>query len=140
LAPLASEAGLRVRSHNHEFEARPIFGGRCGPVALVEHLDPRVVLELDTVWCAVGSTRPAARLQQLGQRLQIAQYKYRPLARATRKQLRLGQGEMDIPPILRAAPWLETGGIEFHDHEGDIFEAIGGSVTHLTELSQEEQA
>src|SRR5690625_5990658 len=25
LAPLASEAGLRVGYHNHEFEARPIF-------------------------------------------------------------------------------------------------------------------
>src|SRR5699024_4812619 len=30
LAPLASEAGLRVGYHNHEFEARPIFDGRCG--------------------------------------------------------------------------------------------------------------
>src|SRR5699024_5819014 len=47
LAPLASEAGLRVGYHNHEFEARPIFDGRCGLEVLVGRLDPRVVLELD---------------------------------------------------------------------------------------------
>src|SRR5690625_4903776 len=48
LAALASEAGLRVGYHNREFEARPIFDGRCGLEVLVDHLDPRVVLELDT--------------------------------------------------------------------------------------------
>ena len=140
LAPLASEAGLRVGYHNHEFEARPIFDGRCGLEVLVDHLDPRVVLELDTFWCAVCGTDPAALLERLGQRVQLAHLKDGPLQGDTRKQLVLGQGEMDIPSILRAAPWLETGVIEFDDHEGDIFEAIGGSVTHLTELSQEEQA
>lgn len=140
LTPLASEAGIRVGYHNHEFEARPIFDGRCGLDLLVDHLDPRVVLELDTFWCAVGGTDPAELLGRLGQRVQLVHLKDGPLQGDTRKQQVLGQGEMDIASILRAAPWLETGVIEFDDHEGDIFEAIGRSVTHLTELSHEEQA
>src|SRR5699024_8166924 len=58
LAPLASEAGLRVGYHNHEFEARPIFDGRCGLEVLVDHLDPG--------WCSnwtPSGARSAARIR-----------------------------------------------------------------------------
>lgn len=140
LAPLASEAGIRVGYHNHDFETRPIFDGRCGLEVLVDHLDPRVVLELDTFWCAVGGTDPAQLLQRLGQRVQLVHLKDGPLQGTTKQQQPLGRGEMDIPSILRAAPWLETGVIEFDDHDGDLFEAIGQSLTHLTELLHEDQA
>lgn len=140
LAPLASEAGIRIGYHNHDFEARPVFDGRCGLEVLVDHLDPRVVLELDTFWSAVGGTDPAELLERLGQRVQLVHLKDGPLQGTTSQQQVLGQGEMDIPSILRAAPWLETGVIEFDDHDGDVFEAIGRSVSHLSELLREVQA
>ena len=41
---------------------------------------------------------------------------------------------MDLPSILAAAPWLEIGAIEFDDHDGDIFDAVGRSFTTLVEL------
>ena len=39
-----------------------------GDAGEADHLDPRVVLELDTFWCAVGGTDPAELLGRLGSR------------------------------------------------------------------------
>lgn len=137
LAPLASAAGIRVGYHNHDAEARPIFDGRCGLDVLVDHLDPRVALELDTFWAAVGGTDPAQLLERLGQRVQLVHLKDGPLQGTTAQQQPLGQGDMDVASILAAAPWLETGVLEFDDYQGDIFDAIGRSLDHLnTQLRQ----
>ncbi|WP_262426342.1 hypothetical protein [Brachybacterium sp. Z12] len=54
-----------------------------------------------------------------------------------KSQLSLGEGDMDLPSILAAAPWLEIGAIEFDDHDGDIFDAVGRSFTTLVELLRE---
>ena len=140
LAGIASDNGVRVGYHNHDFEARPVFEGRCGLEILVDHLDPRVVLELDTFWSAVGGTDPAALLDRLGQRIQLAHLKDGPLQGEVRDQLSLGDGEMDVPSILAAAPWLELGVIEFDGYDGDIFEAVTRSYRVLTQHLREAQA
>ncbi|WP_193104495.1 sugar phosphate isomerase/epimerase [Brachybacterium sp. FME24] len=140
LAPIATENGVRVGYHNHDFEARPLFEGRCGLEVLADHLDPRVVLELDTFWSAVGGTDPSALLGALGQRVQLAHLKDGPLQGDVKDQLPLGQGEMDVPAILAAAPWLETGVLEFDGYSGDIFEAVSRSLTQLNQYLQEDQA
>lgn len=140
LAGIASDNGVRVGYHNHDVEARPVFEGRCGLEVLVDHLDPRVVLELDTFWSAVGGTDPAVLLDQLGQRIQLAHLKDGPLQGEVRDQLSLGEGEMDVPGILAAAPWLELGVIEFDDHDGDIFAAISRSYAVLNQHLREVQA
>ncbi|GAA1491421.1 sugar phosphate isomerase/epimerase [Brachybacterium sacelli] len=140
LAPLAAENGVRIGYHNHDAETRPVFEGRCGLEVLVDHLDPRVVLELDTFWSAVGGTDPAALLNALGQRVQLVHLKDGPLTGDVRDQLPLGEGEMDVPGILASAPWLETGVIEFDDHSGDIFTALSRSLAQLTRYLQEERA
>lgn len=140
LAGIASDNGVRVGYHNHDFEARPVFDGRCGLEVLVDHLDPRVVLELDTFWSAVGGTDPVALLARLGQRIQLAHLKDGPLQGEVRDQLSIGEGEMDVPSILAAAPWLELGVIEFDGHDGDIFEAVTRSHTVLNQYLREVQA
>ncbi|MFC7374450.1 sugar phosphate isomerase/epimerase family protein [Brachybacterium sp. GCM10030267] len=140
LAPVAAENGVRVGYHNHDHEARPVFEGRCGLEVLADHLDPRVVLELDTFWAAVGGTDPAELLGRLGQRVQLAHLKDGHLQGDVKDQLPLGEGEMDVPAILAAAPWLETGVIEFDDHSGDIFEAVSRSFAQLTSHLQGTQA
>lgn len=137
LASIAAEHGVRVGYHNHDVEARPVFDGRCGLEVLADHLDPRVVLELDTFWSAVGGTDPAALLDRLGQRVQLVHLKDGPLQGEVKSQLSLGEGDMDLPSILAAAPWLEIGAIEFDDHDGDIFDAVGRSFTTLVELLRE---
>lgn len=140
LAGIASQNGVRVGYHNHDFEARPTFEGRCGLEVLADHLDPRVVLELDTFWSAVGGTDPAALLERLGQRIQLVHLKDGPLHGEVRDQLSLGEGEMDVPSILAAAPWLTLGVIEFDGHDGDIFEAVSRSYAVLTHYLREVQA
>jgi sugar phosphate isomerase/epimerase len=140
LAPIAAENGVRVGYHNHDFEARPLADGRCGLEILADHLDPRVVLELDTFWSAVGGTDPARLIGILGQRVQLAHLKDGPLTGDVKDQLPLGEGEMDVPSILSAAPWLELGVIEFDDHSGDIFSAIGRSFDQLTRHLQVDPA
>lgn len=137
LATLAAEHGVRVGYHNHDAEARPLVDGRCGLDVLADHLDPRVVLELDTFWCAVGGTDPAALLARLGERVQLAHLKDGPLTGDVRSQQSLGEGEMDVPAILAAAPWLELGVIEFDGHDGDLFAAIERSRTALLALLEE---
>ena len=140
LAPLAAENGVRLGYHNHDAEARPIHEGRCGLEVLVDHLDPRIELELDTFWCAVGGTDPAALLRALGQRVQLVHLKDGPLSGDVRDQVALGEGEMDVPAILAAVDWLETGVIGFDDHDGDLFAALARSLTQLTQYLQEETA
>lgn len=137
LAPIAAENGVRVGYHNHDTETRPVFDGRCALEVLADHLDPRVVLELDTFWCAVGGTDPAQLLRTLGQRVELVHLKDGPLTGDVRSQQPLGRGEMDVPSILAAGDWLDTGVIEFDGHDGDIFTAVEASFTTLTEYLQE---
>lgn len=137
LAPLASEHGVRIGYHNHDAEARPHEDGRCGLEILAEHLDPRVVLELDTFWAAVGGTDPAHLLTSLGSRIQLAHLKDGPLTGDVRDQVPLGEGEMDVPAVLAAGEQLELGVIEFDNHSGDLFTAIGRSFDLLTTHLQE---
>lgn len=136
LAGIAGENGVRVGYHNHDFETRPIFDGRCGLDILADHLDPRVVLELDTFWSAVGGTDPAELLGRLGQRVQLLHLKDGPFAGSTAEQQPLGKGDMDVPSVLAAADWIETGVIEFDDYTGDILEAIAQSYAQLGEYQQ----
>lgn len=140
LVPLATENGVRIGYHNHDFETRPVFTGRCALEILADHLDPRVVLELDTFWSAVGGTDPAELLRSLGQRIQLVHLKDGPLSGDVRSQLPLGHGEMDVPSILETGDWLELGVIEFDGYDGDIFEAVESSFTTLGEHLREARA
>lgn len=138
LAGIAAQHDVRVGYHNHDFEARPVFEGRCGLEVLADHLDPRVVLELDTFWCAVGGTDPAQLLGTLGQRVQLLHLKDGPFQGTTAEQQPLGQGDMDVPAVLAAADWIETGVIEFDDYTGDIFEAIAESYAQLGRIQRDD--
>ncbi|HEV7812742.1 MAG TPA: TIM barrel protein, partial [Leifsonia sp.] len=53
-AAKAAEFGLRVGYHNHWWELEHRFDGRTALDQLVDRLDPRVVLEVDAYWVAVG--------------------------------------------------------------------------------------
>ncbi|MGP9536993.1 sugar phosphate isomerase/epimerase family protein [Brachybacterium sp. AOP43-C2-M15] len=134
LAGIAAEHDVRVGYHNHDVETRPVFDGLCALDLLADHLDPRVVIELDTFWSAVGGTEPAALLERLGQRVQLAHLKDGPLQGDVRDQLVLGEGDMDLPSILAAAPWLELGVIEFDGFDGDVLEAVARSYAVLGDL------
>ena len=137
LAGDAAREGIRLGYHNHEFEVEADIDGRSGLEVFAEALDPRVVLELDTFWAAVGGLDPAALLRELGQRVQLVHLKDGPLGRDTASQTPIGEGEMDIPAILDAAPWLEIGVIEFDDYAGDPLDGVRLSLEALGRLQSD---
>lgn len=59
-AKKGAEYGITVGYHNHEFELEERIDGVSGLEVLAGHLDPEVVLEVDTYWAAVGARTPSS--------------------------------------------------------------------------------
>lgn len=68
-AARAAEQGLRVGYHNHDFEFSARIDGRPAWEVLVEMLDERVVLEVDTYWASVGGADVFELLPRLATRI-----------------------------------------------------------------------
>ena len=68
-AERAAEHGLRVGYHNHDFEFSSLIDGRAAWEILVELLDERVVLEVDTYWASVGGADVFELLPRLSSRI-----------------------------------------------------------------------
>lgn len=130
VADLAESAGLLVGYHNHEWELQSAIDGRSGLETFADAVDPRVVLEVDTFWAEVGGVPAAALLTRLGDRVRYLHMKDGPRTRDTTTQVPLGQGTLDVPAILGAAPTAHPI-VEFDDHEGDIFAAVDASRRFL---------
>ncbi|BDZ47093.1 sugar phosphate isomerase/epimerase family protein [Naasia aerilata] len=129
LAGPAADAGLKVGYHNHWFEFAD-FGGATALEVFADRLDPAVVLELDTYWTAVGGVDPVALLGRLGGRVRALHIKDGPATRDTTQQQPAGQGTLDVPAILAAAPdALRV--VEFDDYAGDVFDGLRASVDYL---------
>lgn len=132
---VAADAGVRLGYHNHWFEFADL-GGVTALEVFAERLDPAIVLELDTYWAVVGGADPVRLLGTLGERVRFLHVKDGPGSRETREQVPAGQGAIDVPAILRAAPdALRV--VEFDDYAGDVFDGIEASVEYL--LGQGEQ-
>jgi sugar phosphate isomerase/epimerase len=130
VADLAAASGLEVGYHNHQWELESMVDGRPALEVFAEALDPRVVLEVDTFWAEVGGVSAPALLERLGDRVHYLHMKDGPLTLDTHAQLPLGQGALDVPAILAAAPQAHPV-VEFDDHDGDIFTAIEASRRFL---------
>lgn len=74
----AQPRGIRVGYHNHDFEFATIVDGRPAYELLVDRLDPRVVLELDTFWASVGGADVFELLPRLGERVRLLHLKSEP--------------------------------------------------------------
>ena len=74
----AAARGMRVGYHNHDFEFSTTVAGRASYDLLVERLDPRVVLELDTFWASVGGADVFELLPRLGGRVRLLHVKSEP--------------------------------------------------------------
>lgn len=130
-AAKGAEYGITVGYHNHEFELENRIGGRSALEVMAEHLDPRVVLEVDTYWAAVGGEDPVALIERLGDRVRFIHIKDGPLTKEDKDQVAVGAGKMPIREIIAAAKHLEAGVVELDDFNGDIFDAVGDSLTYL---------
>ncbi len=124
--------GIRVGYHNHQWELESIINGRTALEYLAEHLDPEVVLEVDTYWVAVGGQDPVDILTRLGDRVKFIHIKDGPLTTDTKAQLPAGEGKVAVLDVIAAAKSLEVGVVEFDDYSGDIFDGITRSLAFLT--------
>jgi sugar phosphate isomerase/epimerase len=132
LAALAAERGLEFGYHNHAWELRNRIDGQHALEVFVEQLDPRVVLEVDTYWAAVGGADTPALLRALGNRVRFLHIKDGTLDGDKTKQQPAGSGEVDVAAILAAAPDAVRV-IEFDAYAGDVFEGIASSLAWLKE-------
>ncbi|MHA7208447.1 sugar phosphate isomerase/epimerase family protein [Arthrobacter sp. MDT1-65] len=125
--------GITVGYHNHEFELEERIGGTSALEVLAGHLDPEVVLEVDTYWAAVGGEDPVELLRRLGDRVRFVHIKDGPLTRDDKEQVAVGSGRMRVWDVLDAVPGLEAAVVELDDFEGDIFTAVADSLAYLNE-------
>ncbi|GAB3455933.1 sugar phosphate isomerase/epimerase family protein [Actinophytocola sediminis] len=130
-AKLAAEHGLTVGYHNHWWELSTEIGGRSALEVFVDHLDPEVVLEVDTYWAAAGGADAPELLRRLGARVRALHVKDGDLATDATGQVPAGQGRVPVDEVLAAAPdALRV--IEFDQYAGDIFEGLAASRAYLT--------
>ena len=130
-AAAAAEAGIRVGYHNHHFELAAQVDGRAALEVFADALDPRVILEIDTYWAAVGGADVPTLLGRLGERVPLVHLKDGDLSEDPAAQLPLGSGAMPLADTLRASSDVAYGVIEFDDYAGDMFEGIAASIAHL---------
>ncbi|TFD25680.1 sugar phosphate isomerase/epimerase [Cryobacterium sp. TMS1-13-1] len=126
-----TEYGITVGYHNHWWEVETFPDGRTGLEVLADHLDPAVVLELDTYWAAVGGQDPVALLGRLGNRVRLIHIKDGPVNSDPSTQLAVGDGVLPIWDIVDAAKGLEVGVIELDDFHGEMLDAVTDSYRYL---------
>jgi sugar phosphate isomerase/epimerase len=132
LGASAKEFGLTFGYHNHAHELQNRFGGRPALEVLADALSPDVVLEVDTFWSQVGGEDAPALLERLGDRVTFIHVKDGPISADTSTQLPAGQGEMDVPAVLAAAPHAIRV-LEFDAYVGDPFDGLAASLAWLQE-------
>nr|WP_218852657.1 sugar phosphate isomerase/epimerase [Spelaeicoccus albus] len=123
--------GIRVGYHNHWFELESTFDGKFGLEVLADHLDPAVVLEVDTYWAQVGGADPAALLRSLGDRVKFIHIKDGPATKEPGDQVAVGSGTLPIWDIIEAAGSIDAGVVELDDFAGDMFTAVTDSLNFL---------
>ncbi|AMM18909.1 xylose isomerase [Frondihabitans sp. PAMC 28766] len=130
LAAQAADFGLTVGYHNHQWEFEPTVDGAVAFEVFTDALAPEVVLEIDTFWSTVGGADTPALLRSLGDRVTLLHIKDGPLSLDDDLQLPAGQGALDVPAILAAAP-TALRVIEFDGYVGDPLEGISASFAWL---------
>ena len=95
-AAKAADFGLRVGYHNHWWELEHRFEGRTALDQLVDRLDPRVVLEVDAYWVAVGGVDPVEYVASQADRVRFLHLKDGPVTRDNKQQVPAGQGSMPL--------------------------------------------
>ncbi|NUS15115.1 MAG: sugar phosphate isomerase/epimerase [Streptomyces sp.] len=131
-AAKAAEHGAQIGYHNHWWEIEPRFEGRTALEVLAGLLAPEVFLEVDTYWAAVGGADVPELLRALGDRVFSLHVKDGPGVK-DEPHTAVGQGTLDVPPILAAAP-RAVRIVELDSCAGDVFEAVAGSHAYLTDL------
>ncbi|WP_037914676.1 sugar phosphate isomerase/epimerase family protein [Actinacidiphila yeochonensis] len=131
-AEKAAAHGIRIGYHNHWWEIEPRFEGRTALEVLADQLAPEVFLEVDTYWAQVGGADVPELLGTLGDRVRALHVKDGPGVKE-QPHTAAGQGVIDIPSILAAAPNAQRI-VELDSCATDIFDAVAESRSYLVGL------
>jgi sugar phosphate isomerase/epimerase len=111
MAAKAHAAGLKFGYHPHDYEFKPLPGGR-GFDVLMREFDPTIRLELDVFWAVEAGQNPIELMQQNRQRLALihikdrkpgADVRYAPDAEAASFITEAGSGTIDWKAVLGEA-------------------------------------
>ena len=127
---IAEENDLELGLHNHWWEFTEVEG-RPGFEILVEMLDEKIFFQVDTYWVNTGGGDSVAIVEALGERAPLLHIKDGPLDSEKDMQA-VGEGAMDIPPIIEAShgtcDWLI---VELDRCGSDMMEAVENSYDYL---------
>ncbi len=127
----AAAWGITVGYHNHWWEVQNQIDGKPAMQVLAEHLNPEVVLEVDTYWAMVAGVDVPAFLTELGERVKFLHIKDGNGSEDAKDQVALGAGTLPLEAILAATPHRTAHVVELDDTRGDMFTAVADSAAHL---------
>jgi sugar phosphate isomerase/epimerase len=130
---LATERGFTLGYHNHWWELAHVIAGRPALLHLFDRLDPRVVAEVDIYWARVGGCDSAEIVAELGERARLLHVKDGPADTPESAMVAVGDGAIDVPGVLSAAPHAQWHIVELDRCETDMLEAIARSRDYLVE-------
>lgn len=125
--------GVTLHYHNHWWELATV-DGRPVLFHMLDYLDPRVLLEIDTYWVRTAGTDPVALLRELGPRVPLLHIKDGP-ATTDAAMVAAGDGVMDFPAVLHAAKDAQWLIVELDRCDGDMLAAVAQSYRYLAGLA-----
>ena len=130
----ASEAGLTLCYHNHDFELKEVFDGKTGLEILFENADPQYLqAELDVYWIQKGGGTPVEIIRRYANRLPLLHCKDMMPDSSFGE---VGEGVLDWPAIFEAARQtkVEHYVVEQDTCPGDPFDSIATSLANLKKM------
>ena len=138
-----SDHGLIFCYHAHGYEFQPYEGGTLLDY-IIQHTDPRYVsFEMDIFWISFGGGDPVALMKKYGSRWKLMHLK--DLRKGAPKNLTgltgpendvpLGQGEEDIPAVLREARKIGIRHYFIEDESVDPTIPVPQSIAYLKGLT-----
>jgi sugar phosphate isomerase/epimerase len=129
--PVAARHGLELHLHNHWWEFTPV-GERNGLDLLLEYLDPKIGIQVDTYWAQTGGYDPAAAVKKVGTRAPLLHIKDGPCDKPESPMVAVGQGVVDFRAVMQAAgthaEWLI---VELDRCATDMMAAVEQSYQYL---------
>lgn len=138
------ENGLTFCYHNHGYEFQPYENGTLFDY-LAQHTNPEYVsFEMDILWTQHGGADPVALLKKYGSRFKLMHLK--DLKKGIKGDLSggtpaendvvLGEGQVNIPEILRLAKKAGVKHYFIEDESNHEFEQMPKSIAYLKSLKE----
>jgi sugar phosphate isomerase/epimerase len=132
-AESAHTRGMTLGYHNHWWELTPMPDGRPALLHLFDHLAPGVIAEVDIYWAQVGGSDPKAIVAELGPRVGLLHVKDGPADVPKSPMVAVGDGIVDVPGVLSAAPGARWHIVELDRCATDMFDAVERSYDYLVD-------